>query len=138
VGKSGDTRDSMLLRVSWVRRAEGGPVELDEVAVLPVWIENNARTRKRKEARNIQPVLIDREVEAITERVAMLESRPEPPERKAKAQVKLERKTLASRLATQQHRRGRILKMLPEGFQVASPALRVREPASSVAVQGPP
>lgn len=139
VGKSGDTRDSMLLRVSWVRRAEGGPVELDEVAVLPVWIENNARTRKHKEARNIQPVLIDREVEAITERVAVLESRPEPEERKAKAQVKLERKTLASRLATQQHRRERILKMLPEGFQVASPALRLREPAAgSVAVQGPP
>ncbi len=129
----------MLLRVSWVRRVEGGPVELDEVAALPVWIENNARTRKRKEARNIQPVLIDREVEAITERVTVLESRPEPEARKEKAQVKLERKTLASRLATQQHRRERILKMLPEGFQVASPALRLREPAAgSVAVQGPP
>jgi poly-gamma-glutamate synthesis protein (capsule biosynthesis protein) len=137
VGKSGDTRDSMLLRLSWARRAESGPVELDEVAVLPVWIENNARTRKRKEARNIQPVLIDREVEAITERVAVLESRPEPEERKAKAQVKLERKTLAARLATQQHRRERILKMLPEGLMVASPALRLREPGS-VAVQGPP
>jgi hypothetical protein len=140
-GKSGDTRDSMLLRVSWVRGAEGGPVQLDEVAVLPVWIENNARTRKRKESRNIQPVLIDRELEAVTERVAVLESRPEPEERKAKAQVKAERKTLAQRLAVHQHRRERILKMLPEGFgfAVASPALRQRDvTAGSVAVQGPP
>lgn len=138
-GKSGDTRDSMLLRLSWVREQEGGPVRLDEVAALPVWIENNARTRKYKEPRNIQPVLIDRELEAITERVSLLESRPEPEPRKLKAQLKLERKTLASRLATQQHRRERILKMLPEGFQVASPALRVREPSQgTVAVQGPP
>jgi poly-gamma-glutamate synthesis protein (capsule biosynthesis protein) len=138
-GKYGDTRDSVLLRVSWVRREEGGAVELDEVAVLPVWIENNARTRKRKEPRNIQPVLIDRELEAITERVAMLQARPEPEGRKAKAQVKTERKTLALRLATQQHRRERILKMVPEGFEVASPALRLRERASgSVVVQGPP
>jgi poly-gamma-glutamate synthesis protein (capsule biosynthesis protein) len=84
-------------------------------------------------------VLIDRELEAITERVALLESRPEPEPRKLKAQLKLERKTLASRLATQQHRRERILKMLPEGFQVASPALRMREPSQgTVAVQGPP
>jgi poly-gamma-glutamate synthesis protein (capsule biosynthesis protein) len=138
-GKSGDTRDSMLLRVSWVRREEGGVVELDEVSVLPVWIENNARTRKRNEARNIQPVLIDRELEAITERVAVLEARPEPEERKAKAQAKAEKKTLSLRLATQQHRRERILKMLPVGFAVASPALRQRAPAAgSVVVQGPP
>jgi poly-gamma-glutamate synthesis protein (capsule biosynthesis protein) len=139
-GKYGDTRDSVLLRMTWVRREEGGAVELDEVAVLPVWIENNARTRKRKEARSIQPMLIDRELEAITERVSLLEGRPEPEDRKEKEQVKAERKTLAQRLATQQHRRERILKMIPEGFEVASPELRQRQSVAggSVAVQGPP
>ncbi len=137
--KHGDTRDSMLLRVSWVRSEAGGAVELGEVSALPVWIENNARTRKRKEARNIQPVLIDREVEAITERVALLDGRPEPTDRKEQAVVKAERKGLERRLAVHKHRRERILKVLPEGFEVASPELRRREePAASVAVQGAP
>jgi NAD(P)-dependent dehydrogenase (short-subunit alcohol dehydrogenase family) len=137
--KEGDTRDSMLLRVSWVRSGEGGAVELDMVSVVPVWIENNARTRKPKEARNIQPVLIDRELEAITERVQLLNARPEPTSRKEKELAQKERGTLEQRLKTHQLRRERILKMLPEGFAVASPELRQRkEPAESVAVQAAP
>jgi poly-gamma-glutamate synthesis protein (capsule biosynthesis protein) len=137
--KQGDTRDSMLLSVSWVRREAGGAVELGEVSVLPVWIENNARTRKRKEARNIQPVIIDREVEAIVERVSLLAERPEPKDRKENAALKAQRKVLEQRLATQRHRRERILKVLPEGFEVASPELRRRvESAESVAVQSAP
>ncbi len=137
--KQGDTRDSMLLRVSFIRREEGGAVELDEVSALPVWIENNATTRKRKEARNIQPVLIDREVEAIVERMSLLDARPEPTERKAKVEAKKERAVLEQRLATQKFRRERILKMLPEGFEVASPQLRQRvEPTESVVVTAPP
>jgi hypothetical protein len=137
--KQGDTRDSMLLRVSWVRREAGGAVELGDVSVLPVWIENNARTRKKKEARNIQPVLIDRELEAIGERVSLLDARPEPEGHKEKAAAKKERTVLEQRLTTQKFRRERILKMLPEGFEVASPELRRREePAGSVAVQGAP
>lgn len=137
--KEGDTRDSMLLRVSWVRSEESGAVELGDVSVLPVWIENNARTRKPKEARNIQPVLIDREVEAITERVEVLEARPEPTNRKEKALAKRERGTLEQRLNMHKLRRGRILKMIPEGFEVASPELRQREvPSESVAVQAAP
>ncbi|HYI00661.1 CapA family protein, partial [Hyalangium sp.] len=137
--KQGDTRDSMLLRMSWARREADGAVELDAVSVLPVWIENNARTRKKKEARNIQPVLIDRELEAITERVALLDARPEPTDAKEKAQLKKERGVLEHRLTTHKHRREVILKMLPEGFAVASPGLRRREEsAESVAVQAVP
>ncbi len=137
--KQGDTRDSMLLRVSWTRREADGAVGLGDVSVLPVWIENNASTRKRKEARNIQPVLIDRELDAITERVALLDGRPEPEGRKEKAEAKKERAVLEQRLATQKFRRERILKMLPEGFEVASPELHRRtEPADSVAVQATP
>jgi hypothetical protein len=46
---------------------------------------------------------------------------------------------LEQRLKTHQHRRERILKMLPEGFAVASPELRQRkEPAEGVAVQAAP
>ncbi len=124
-GAAGDKRDSMLLRVTLARPAPGAPVELEDVAVLPVWIENNAVGRERKEPRNIQPVLLDRELEAVEERLAVLAARPAPLDkvsRKEKAQLEL-------RLAGSRHRRERILRMLPEGFAVASPALRQRQPA---------
>ncbi len=122
-GSAGDKRDSMLLRVSLVRPEPGAPVALEDVAVLPVWIENNAVGRARKEARNIQPVLIDRELEAVAERLATLAARPAPLDKAARA----EKAMLEKRQARSQHRRERILRMLPMGFAVASPALRQRE-----------
>jgi poly-gamma-glutamate synthesis protein (capsule biosynthesis protein) len=84
-------------------------------------------------------VLIDREVDAIGERVALLDARPEPTSTKEKAEAKKERAVLEQRLTTQKFRRERILKMLPEGFEVASPELHRRaEPAEGVVVQGAP
>ncbi|MFP2961554.1 CapA family protein [Myxococcus sp. 1LA] len=120
----GDRRDSMLLRLSLVRPMPGGAVALEEVSVLPVWIENNAVGRARKESRNIQPVLIDREVEAVTERLALLAARPAPLDKETRAQKAL----LERRLEGSRQRRERILRMLPEGFAVASPELRQRGP----------
>ncbi|MCP3102461.1 CapA family protein [Myxococcus sp. K15C18031901] len=128
-GSEGDKRDSMLLRVALARPQPWEPVALGDVAVLPVWIENNAVGRARKEARNIQPVLIDRELEAVRERLATLASRPAPLD----AQTRQEQQALEKRLATSEHRRERILRMLPEGFSVASHALRLREPSSFLA-----
>ncbi|ATB44573.1 CapA family protein [Corallococcus macrosporus] len=125
----GDRRDSVLLRVSLVRPMPGVSVALEEVSVLPVWIENNAVGRARKEPRNIQPVLIDREVEAVTERLAVLAARPGPLDKETRAQKAL----LERRLAGSKQRRERILRMLPEGFAVASPELRQRGPEA-----GPP
>ncbi|MBZ4417503.1 CapA family protein [Myxococcus sp. RHSTA-1-4] len=122
-GAEGDKRDSMLLRVTLARPAPGAPVALEDVAVLPVWIENNAVGRARKELRNIQPVLIDRELEAVEERLAALAARPEPLDKAARA----EKAMLERRRVSSQHRRERILRMLPEGFAVASPELRQRE-----------
>jgi poly-gamma-glutamate synthesis protein (capsule biosynthesis protein) len=144
-GVEGDKRDSMLLRVSLTRPQPWEPVALGDVAVLPVWIENNAVGRARKEPRNIQPVLIDRELEAVRERLATLAARPAPLE----AEERKEQKELERRLAASEHRRERILRMLPQGFSVASHALRQREssgvlaPVStglgpSVATQSPP
>ncbi|MDC0711996.1 CapA family protein [Stigmatella sp. ncwal1] len=134
-GKAGNTRDSMLLRVSWLRREPGGPVQLEEVAAMPVWIENNARTRKRKQRRFIQPVLIDREVAALEERLAALNA-PLPLEKEAAKT----RKGLEQRLALMKSRREIILKRVPEGFGVASPELRWRNPpgAERVAAQSSP
>ncbi len=123
-GAAGDKRDSMLLRVTLARPAPGAPVVLEDVAVLPVWIENNAVGRERKARRNIQPVLVDRELEAVAQRLAALAARPAPLDkatRKEKARLEL-------RLAGSRHRRERILRMLPEGFAVASPELRQRQP----------
>jgi len=122
-GAGGEKRDSMLLRLSLGRTGPGAPVTLDEAAVLPVWIENNAVGRARKEARNIQPVLIDREVEAVTERLALLAARPTPLDPEARAQKAL----LERRLEGSKQRRERILRMLPEGFVVAPPELRHRD-----------
>lgn len=118
----GDRRDSMLLRLSLVRPMPGVSVALEEVAVLPVWIENNAVGRARNESRNIQPVLIDRELEAVTARLALLAARPAPLDKETRAQKAL----LERRLEGSKHRRERILRMLPEGFAVASPELRQR------------
>nr|WP_211194309.1 CapA family protein [Pyxidicoccus fallax] len=119
----GDKRDSMLLRVTLTRPEPGAPVVLEDVAVLPVWIENNAVGRAPKEPRNIQPVLIDRELEAVTERLAVLAARPAPLDKAARAEKAL----LERRQAGSRYRRERILRLLPEGFAVASPALRQRE-----------
>ncbi|NOJ83307.1 CapA family protein [Myxococcus xanthus] len=118
----GDRRDSMLLRLSLVRPMPGVSVALEEVAVLPVWIENNAVGRARNESRNIQPVLIDREVEEVTARLALLAARPAPLDKETRAQKAL----LERRLEGSKHRRERILRMLPEGFAVAPPELRRR------------
>jgi len=129
-GSAGDKRDSMLLRVSLSRAEPDGPVALEDVAVLPVWIENNAMGRARKESRNIQPVLIDRELEAVAERLAALAARPLPLDRRSRD----EKAELERRQAGARYRRERILRLLPEGFVVASPALRQREargPSSS-------
>ncbi|NTX38039.1 CapA family protein [Myxococcus llanfairpwllgwyngyllgogerychwyrndrobwllllantysiliogogogochensis] len=140
-GEAGDKRDSMLLRVSLARSAPGAPVVLGDVAVLPVWIENNAVGRKARERRNIQPVLIDRELEAVRERLAALAARPAPLDKATLAEKAL----LEKRLVGSQHRRERILRMLPEGFAVASSELRQRTafvpPAPgtrSLATQTPP
>ncbi|AGC41462.1 CapA family protein [Myxococcus stipitatus DSM 14675] len=132
-GKAGDKRDSMLLRVTLLRPAPGGRVMLGDVAVLPVWIENNAVGRRRKEARNIQPVLIDREVEAVTERLAVLAAREGGLDKEGKA----ERGELERRLAGSQLRRERILRMLPAGFVVASSELRQRVPGGLVSGVAP-
>lgn len=104
----------------------GVSVALEEVAVLPVWIENNAVGRARNESRNIQPVLIDREVEEVTARLALLAARPAPLDKETRAQKAL----LERRLEGSKHRRERILRMLPEGFAVASPELRQRGTAA--------
>jgi poly-gamma-glutamate capsule biosynthesis protein CapA/YwtB (metallophosphatase superfamily) len=76
----GNRRDSMLARVTVVRRS--GKAEVEKVSILPMWIENRrvAATpdSKKKELADIQPVLIDRELEAIDERLNELEARKDP------------------------------------------------------------
>lgn len=74
-GKDGDTRDSMLLRVSLVRRSAGGPVELGDVSVVPLWIENNAVGHRTHEPRHIQPVLLERELAGVTGQLMAVETR---------------------------------------------------------------
>ncbi|MBE4752321.1 CapA family protein [Corallococcus sp. ZKHCc1 1396] len=126
-GTEGDKRDSLLLRVGVTRAEAGAPVALAEVAVLPVWIENNATGRKARAKRNIQPVLIDREVEEVSRRLASLALRTGTPDKETRA----EKVALEQRLASARYRRERILRMLPAEFRVASPELRRREDATA-------
>ncbi|WP_233582874.1 CapA family protein [Corallococcus sp. CA053C] len=122
-GTEGDKRDSLLLRVGVTRAEPGTPVALGDVAVLPVWIENNATGRKARVRRNIQPVLIDRELEEVSRRLATLVVRAGPQDKAARA----EKAALEQRLASARYRRERILRMLPAEFRVATPELRRRE-----------
>lgn len=122
LGKDGDKRDSLLLRVGVTRAAPGAPVALADVSVLPVWIENNATGRKARARRNIQPVLIDREVEEVSRRLAALALRTAPQDKASRA----EQAALEKRLASARYRRERILRMLPAEFRVATPELRRR------------
>lgn len=73
-GKDGDTRDSLLVRLTLERREAGAAVSLGEVAVVPVWIENNA-VGGGKEPRRIQPVLLERMVAAASEQLSRVEAR---------------------------------------------------------------
>lgn len=123
LGKDGDKRDTLLLRVGVTRAEPGAPVSLADVSVLPVWIENNAQGRRAGEKRNIQPVFIDREIEEVSRRLAALAQRGAAPDKAARA----EKAALEQRLAGARYRRERILRMLPAEFRVATPELRRRD-----------
>ncbi len=113
-GKEGDTRDSFLVRLALVRREAGAAVELGDVAVVPVWIENNAVRSNYRDPRLIQPVLLERMLAAANEQLASVETRSaqvqaaqalaaeqgtKPPDAKAlRALPPEERKALLARL----------------------------------------
>ncbi|RKH69135.1 CapA family protein [Corallococcus aberystwythensis] len=123
LGRDGDKRDTLLLRVGVTRAEPGAPVSLGDVSVLPVWIENNAKGRKAKAKRNIQPVLIDREIEEVSRRLTALTQRTAKPDKATRA----EKAALEQRLVNARYRRERILRMLPTEFRVATPELRRRD-----------
>lgn len=163
-GKEGDTRDSFLVRFALTRKEPGAPVELSDVAVVPVWIENNAVRSDYRDPRLIQPVLLERMLASANEQLASVETRSaevqaakalaaeqgtKPPDAKTLRAMPLEeRKALLARLQEEKKahaerlkleralrrekalvelklslaklRRERILRMVPEGIQVAS------------------
>ena len=107
-------RDSMLLQLSLVRPSPEARVELAAAAVHPVWIENNhyAVRRQRGVPRQIQPVLIDTEVQAISERLASLAARvTDALPRKEARELQEERTSLEQRLEMSRRRREHILRI---------------------------
>jgi poly-gamma-glutamate synthesis protein (capsule biosynthesis protein) len=117
-GKQPDTagvkRDSMLLQVSLVRPSPESPVELSAAAVHPVWIENNhyAARRQRGVPRQIQPVLIDTELQAISERLVSLAARvTDTLPRQEARELQEERAALEQRLELSRRRREFILRI---------------------------
>lgn len=117
-GKQPDTagvkRDSMLLQLSLVRPSPEARVELSAAAIHPVWIENNhyAARRQRGVPRQIQPVLIDTEVQAISERLVSLTARlTDALPRKEARELQEERASLEQRLEQSRRRRETILRV---------------------------
>jgi poly-gamma-glutamate synthesis protein (capsule biosynthesis protein) len=106
---AGSKRDSLLLQLTLVRPSPEAPVELADASILPVWIENNhaAAQGRHQPPRHIQPVLLDRELQAITERLQLLSTRMAPLPREARQ----ERALLERRLDMARRRRERILRI---------------------------
>lgn len=121
-GFEADWRDSMLARLTLLR-GDDGAVTLGPVEALPLWTENRRSKKDGKVVSNIQPVLIDDEVTAITERLAELAGRAdEATEKEAKA--------LRKRLALTKRRRALIARTIGPEFL---PPAQVETKAAAVA-----
>ena len=107
-GFEADWRDSMLARLTLVRGEDGG-VTLGAVEALPLWTENRRSRKDGKVKSNIQPVLIDDEVSAISERLVELAGRSD-------AESDREARALRKRLALTQRRRALIAKTIGAEF----------------------
>ncbi|WP_233261303.1 CapA family protein [Vitiosangium sp. GDMCC 1.1324] len=116
--EEGRKRDSLLLRLSLSRPEPGAPVSLEDMSVLPVWIDNNhyVASGKRNVPRHIGPMLLDEEVRTLHERLLALTSRADLPPR----ELRQERTALERRLDLARSRREVILQIaLPPGPGVA-------------------
>lgn len=100
-------RDGMLLRLVLERESPGERVVVKRVEPMPVWTEN---VLKRGEARNVQPTVVDDELQAMRERLRTLESRDD---RVSASEAKL----LMKRLKETTQRRDRILRTVPLELQ---------------------
>ncbi|MHB8876512.1 MAG: CapA family protein [Myxococcaceae bacterium] len=118
-------RDSMLGLLT-LGRTEGGAVRLERVEVLPLWTENRPRRLDGKRRSNVQPVLIDRELFAIGERLSQLAGRADPSSAR-------EALTLRRRLALTRSRRALICGLLGAGYLPPGPEL-----AQATALAGKP
>ena len=125
----GNKRDSVLLRLSLSRPQPGGPVSLEGMSVLPVWIENNHHVARgqRQVPRHIQPVLLDEELQAIHQRLVTLSVRAltEPRERLR------ERTALERRLDLARRRRELILRVTQPSSVGGGQAGSGRRPAGA-------
>ena len=92
-------RDGLLLELTLVRDGPARPLMLGKVTPVPVFTENRAAPGK---PRNVQPVLLDEELAAMSERLATLKGRTDPASRKEAA-------ALDARYKLSSRRRDRIL-----------------------------
>jgi poly-gamma-glutamate synthesis protein (capsule biosynthesis protein) len=111
----GEKRDGLLLGLE-LTRAPNGPVVITRVTPIGIGTEN----RTGKARRNVQPVVLDDELTAVTERMQALASRPD-------AASKRERARLAERLTILELRRRRVNEMVG-----AVPGTTPRAPVGSV------
>lgn len=89
----GTKRDGLLLGLELVRVAPGAPVILTKVTPIGIGTEN----RTGKERRNVQPVVLDDEVAAVSERMVALSDRLGPASSKERAQLNARLEILQTR-----------------------------------------
>ncbi len=97
--EAGMKRDGLLLELELTRDAPGRPVHLGRVTPVPIFTENRPGKGNR---RNVQARLVDEELDAMQQRMAVLEARND-------AQSRAESKALLKRVLLAQQRRARIL-----------------------------
>jgi poly-gamma-glutamate synthesis protein (capsule biosynthesis protein) len=120
--KTGETRDSMVVKFAVVNRDYGpGGVraELSQVSMLPVWIENNNLLLKSGQEKMpfIHPLLIDRELPRIQARLDELSHASEP----LSGEQKQEWIQLAARMELLRHRRELLLARTGDDYVAAPP-----------------
>lgn len=98
----GTKRDGLLLGLELRRPARGGPVIITRVTPVGIGTENRTGTARR----NVQPVVLDDEVQAVRERLESLAARP------LDVRVRRERAALLERLSILERRRHRIAELV--------------------------
>lgn len=130
--KTGEPRDSLIVRFAIVKKDYGpGGVqyELADFGLLPVWTDNNNLARQSGRAKDplIRPVLMDREIPRLQQRLDELDKQAQQlaaTNQQFPADQKREYLDLQKQLDTLQHRRELLLERTGDDYVIQPPPLK--------------
>ncbi len=122
--KSGDPRDSLVVKFSVVKRdygPAGTRVELADMGILPVWGENNYLSFRSGHTKTLEigPAFIDREIPPLQTRLDELEKLGQLTSEQKQEVIKVSRK-----LELLNHRRELLLNRTGDEYLIAPPKLQ--------------